>query len=406
MGIYKSGQYSFNRYYDMLTARISAAVHLKGAIEPNKNSPKYSAIQSLSHWKRGQKTMLDLLQDNQTQRMIFDHRQALQFMDAPSVDAEWARRIQLPFDHLYIEFTEPLMLGLDAENPHDELQAFCVYKTYKNTAVNEWDWNVSAYQVFYFISNPNGEQSDGAFTWHKNGGYASTSIRTSVQNRYDPSILACAYPKDMYEEWVIPSGPVTDFNQGVAAISDPTSRYNDVAQSQVLPTTPSNKYDTASQIFFKVGTHAGYKGVWERQISTYTHLLNWMFAYMMSKGLKIQIEHMPRAVKRRAEREGYIPKPWHIITVDPRLSDDVANPDGIGTGRKHSYRYDVMGHLRFGRHKLSDGTYKVGPEWIRAHQRGQRHNLYIPATRKYKQGKIDHPKMEEWWNKGRGNSPK
>ena len=66
-------------------------------------------------------------------------------------------------------------------------------------------------------------------------------------------------------------------------------------------------------------------------------------------------------------------------------------------GRQHSYRYDVMGHIRFGRHKLGDGTYRHTFEFVRPHQRGLKNSIYIPKTYNVRAGKVSHPMMKDYW---------
>jgi hypothetical protein len=48
--------------------------------------------------------------------------------------------------------------------------------------------------------------------------------------------------------------------------------------------------------------------------------------------------------------------------------------EGEGSGVKHGHRYDVAGHFR----RLPDGRLI----WVRPHQRGLAHELYVPSVRK------------------------
>ena len=70
--------------------------------------------------------------------------------------------------------------------------------------------------------------------------------------------------------------------------------------------------------------------------------------------------------------------------MNPRtvLADEDGDQRGE-TDRRHSYRYDVAGHIRFGRHRLRDGSHRTTREWIRPHQRGLANSNYVPATRRY-----------------------
>ena len=111
--------------------------------------------------------------------------------------------------------------------------------------------------------------------------------------------------------------------------------------------------------------------------------LGYLGAYMMANGIEIVEEKVSRQQKRLlARRKG--PSPWHVIQVKPTIRD-VLPPEGKDDGyvRRHGHRYDVMGHLRFGKHKLKDGTYRHTIEWVKPHQRGLRHEHYVPAIRKF-----------------------
>ena len=108
-----------------------------------------------------------------------------------------------------------------------------------------------------------------------------------------------------------------------------------------------------------------------------------LLSYMTAKGIEIVEQSLPRAQRRLLERKK-LTNPWHIIRVSPtiRRDNDDHQPEP-GQGSAHGHRYDVGGHLRFGRHRLTDGSYRITKEWVRAHQRGLRHELYIPAIRRY-----------------------
>jgi hypothetical protein len=99
----------------------------------------------------------------------------------------------------------------------------------------------------------------------------------------------------------------------------------------------------------------------------------------MAKSVKIREEQEPmsRQVRRALEREKKIPAPWHVVYVEPKTG--VKGTPGGGEGAEHGYRYDVIGHLRCGRHKTKDG-YRETIEWVSDHQRGLKHELYIPKT--------------------------
>jgi len=123
--------------------------------------------------------------------------------------------------------------------------------------------------------------------------------------------------------------------------------------------------------------------------------------YMMAKGISLTSEEPAKKERRRMEAKRTPVKPWHIITVEPTIRQG-ADADPSGTSRKHSYRYDVMGHLRFGKHKtkavdeFGNPVYKRTVEWIAQHQRGVKNMRYVPAVRKFKRGKETHPVFREY----------
>jgi hypothetical protein len=82
--------------------------------------------------------------------------------------------------------------------------------------------------------------------------------------------------------------------------------------------------------------------------------------------------------------------------VEPKF---YSNPEGTGDPLyQHRYRYDVIGHLRFGKHKRGDGSYSHTIEWVAPHQRGLQHSMYIPKTHRVEGGKTIAPEMRRYWN--------
>ena len=149
-------------------------------------------------------------------------------------------------------------------------------------------------------------------------------------------------------------------------------------------------YDATTGQAFHERTDAGF-------VRDLAGLLFGLCAYMMVKSVRI-VRYQPetRAERRRLAANRRIPQPWHVVRVEPRIQDGSPIPEEIEI-REHGYRYDVIGHLRFGKHKRADGTYSHTIEWVRPHQRGLRHELYIPKTSHFRRrGKIA-PEMGEYW---------
>ena len=120
-----------------------------------------------------------------------------------------------------------------------------------------------------------------------------------------------------------------------------------------------------------------------------SRFLDYLSSYMVAKGIEVVQEPISRQQRRLLARKA-LPNPWHVIRVNPVIRENLP-PQGEDDGyvRRHGYRYDVMGHLRFGKHKLKDGSYKTSIEWVKPHQRGLMHEKYIPATRKFTGKKPD-----------------
>ena len=104
-------------------------------------------------------------------------------------------------------------------------------------------------------------------------------------------------------------------------------------------------------------------------------------AYMTARGIKIVEEPLPRNVRRQLDRKN-MTNPWNVITAE-NPSKRYQGSEDPTAGPKHSYRYDVIGHFRFGRHPLSDGSHRTTREWVRPHQRGLQNLNYIPAVRRF-----------------------
>jgi hypothetical protein len=157
------------------------------------------------------------------------------------------------------------------------------------------------------------------------------------------------------------------------ALADPSTGLDDVAEDEYYPTG----FDSERR-------HVGW---WERAALAGGSLVNWCLAYMMAKSIVLEVEqpHVSRKARRRANRVGLpLPKPWHVVRVDPRYRQ--ALEAGQQPASSHSYRYDVIGHVRYNRHRVGrrrpDGTYEMREtiEWVPPHQRGLGSPLYIPKT--------------------------
>ena len=94
-------------------------------------------------------------------------------------------------------------------------------------------------------------------------------------------------------------------------------------------------------------------------------------AYLTCINLTLTLHEAPAQVQKRRAREGKAPiLPYYTVDVAPAYRE----PEGAeGAGNRHGFRYDVRGHFR----RLADGRLI----WVRSHQRGLAHELYVPGVR-------------------------
>lgn len=74
--------------------------------------------------------------------------------------------------------------------------------------------------------------------------------------------------------------------------------------------------------------------------------------------------------RKRAQQGKKILEPYYVCRIRGVQYDSNGEPTGEGT--HHGFRYDVRGHFR----RLDSGK----TTWVRPHQRGLQHELYIPKT--------------------------
>ena len=131
-------------------------------------------------------------------------------------------------------------------------------------------------------------------------------------------------------------------------------------------------------------------GTTERNANRLAILVSWLLTYMTAKGIVLEEKPVSRAERRRTERAQEkgesLPEPWHIVNVEPRTAYWTGRNSGEKgeSYGKHSYRYIVRGHLRLGKHKLKDGSYRRTREWIKPHERGLANTTFIPNISSYK----------------------
>ena len=94
-------------------------------------------------------------------------------------------------------------------------------------------------------------------------------------------------------------------------------------------------------------------------------------AYLNCVNLALEKHEAPAKVQRRRVRDGKPPiLPYYTVVVAPAYRGE---EDAEAHGSSHGFRYDVRGHFR----RLADGRLI----WVRPHQRGLAHELYVPGVR-------------------------
>jgi len=315
-------------------------------------------------------------------RILFDARQAQQFADLVIGPTERiARQLKTPFPAFYMEFSEPVALvGEQWQVESGEyLRAFLVggsqkLRVWVPPAPGELSGHyrtvAQPLHVVAFIT----DQGTKTFTdrmWR----FDLETGETYVQRQVCEDLAKLRYNH-------VDSTP----NGEEARVMDP-----DVDISTGLEPIEPLAYFPAG---FDPETRV--VGWWERATLAGSGLLQWCLAYMMAKSIVMETRHphMSRQVRRQMQRKGIpFPKPWHVLTVDPRYRHTRSSDAEPGPGTSHGYRYDVIGTIRVNRHRVGprkeDGTYDYREtiEWVDAHQRGLRHELYIPATRAVRAGR-------------------
>jgi hypothetical protein len=320
------------------------------------------------------------LDDPNTKRIWFDSRQATVFAESGQLVFP-ASVIRCPFYQFYLEFTEPVEIG-EQEPGYKDLAVGLLFSIdsavfqNKNSIVGREisDEYLKIKEEIKSISSRHRALKD--FTI----GRAAMFFK-AAQN---PSGLYC----DRSWSFILETGETMARIRNVLETNDPSEVPEDWRKSDG---------------FFMAGEEiAGLPnrkiGWWERVIQQYTNLLLWSFAYMMAKSVKIVEVPFTRQVRRALEREGKVPQPWHVVRVEPKIYREKPETVG-GSSSEHGYRYDVIGTLRFNKHKLKDGTYRDTIEWVPPHQRGLKHSVYIPKTYRVDRNRKILPEMNQYFGR-------
>ena len=317
----------------------------------------------------GHKVLMQWLLDPETRRILFDCRQAALFWEAGGLPPENVQATLIPpYEHFYLEFTEPVQIAeYQAEHIPTTLRAILVRKMpvyLGEQAAMEYPLN-----VVIFLDRP-----DRRTESH------SVSLDLAFGNG-----VAFAGPLMATEEpsWYSAEDEVEDFI--MAGDGESRALIDTAGRVPIDSLVRIRSYDCPRM------------GRVEKALAGACGLVSWVIAYMMAKSIEVVSESLPRQQRRNLARQGKV-HPWHVVRVKPEL---VAGKAGVGTGEgtRHGHQYDVMGHLRFGKHKRKDGTYSETVEWVPPHRRGLANDLYIPKVGRFDAGYEAHPAMEQWWGR-------
>jgi hypothetical protein len=296
------------------------------------------------------RTFVKQLESEHTKRLIFDARQAQVFDQSSEIEERRREKIQPPFKCFYMELTEPILLKAQEPGCQDVFWSV-LFHQYLQSGTEVLDKGnrrrtVDVTKVTFFYKSADDKQFIDR-TWSVSPeGYPMVGRPPKSQTARYKTIRG-----ELSASGLVSADTLPDYVQEGELIS---------------------VFDLEE------------KKWWEESIIYNTNLLYWIFAYTMAKSVKIVEIPDSRQVKRSLERQGKIPNPWHVVRVQPTIT--IGKEKGDPTGIKHSYRYDVIGHLRFNKHKTKDG-YKESIEWVSDHQRGVENELYIPKTYKVESGK-------------------
>ena len=176
------------------------------------------------------------------------------------------------------------------------------------------------------------------------------------------------------------------------SVSPPDGVFEMMHDTGAIITNPSDSrrlistgYDRVTMVDFDPIIEVGafgmsrYVGWWERNVLDTARTISWLMVFLTAKGINAYPSTvLPRAERKLLKKNPMLrtPQPFHIVNIgNPTYSGS-----GDGTKRHQTVRYDVRGHLRYGRHKLKNGDYRATIEWVQPHQRGLANARYVPPT--------------------------
>ena len=335
---------------------------------PFSDLPPQARISYINSWKFWHGIGAALETPDMFRRIRLDGTQAQQFANLPTgPDHNMLSLLHPPFPNFYMEFTAPVVFEhLDHYRVDRPGKSHEVVALLYRQADDEYlrDSKSEAGSITLFLRDrKTSAVSDCTFILSLTDGLAFTKY-DMTQDTHDPSVIPDSYWDDI--DTVLKSGsPPHHLKWAI----------NGINEEKWIVVDP------------KDSDPGRYAGTWERTLNKYTEFFCHIILYTVAKGIEIVVEDVPRSERRRMERlrqKGEWPEPWQIVRVEPSLIKKYEDRQASHNGTTaHGYRYDVRGHMRKGKHKLRDGSYRYTVEWVPAHQRGLKHELYIPKVHQY-----------------------
>ena len=329
-------------------------------------------------------------------RILLDSDQVRKFAEAPEPPPrEFLVDLVPPYYHFFLEFTEPILIGeqtILSESSsaiklgNDYLRAI-IYRSSSSA-----DCGASILAIF--------EDDGGLLTYlaFRHTGATSQALLNLSQTLHMPGCLPDEAVNDNTEwpEEFIGVGEDADTERWIPAchtslkLPQGVRKFMDALESGHPQTTKGMMGDIALGPDGLYHFPERHYGTTERNANRLAILVSWLLTYMTAKGIVLEEKPVSRAERRRTERAQEkgesLPEPWHIVNVEPRTAYWTGRNSGERgeSYGKHSYRYIVRGHLRLGKHKLKDGSYRRTREWIKPHERGLANTTFIPNISSYK----------------------
>ncbi len=271
------------------------------------------------------------------------------------------RKLHMPFPMFYLEFTEPILFGTAEPGKRDFLRALLISSS-----------------DYYGIKGTIRLQSQEDDTKMEDVSIPlcqATAFLTSTGERGEPEFIDRSW-KFSLEHGIA----FTTVNSAIAGGSEIPS---DWPMEAYVPCTLPIAHAPDRIV-----------GWYENTVTDYTTLITWILTYLMAKSIVVVQEPESRQVRRARERQN-LPAMWHVVKLDPKFYT-ARKPSEEEPQWHHGHQYDVIGHLRFGRHKTKEG-FSETIEWVPPHRRGLANDLYIPKTYKVDRGKVVSQRMKEYF---------